>query len=161
MLEELVASLVVSPVGAPAPGCLPASSAATQDADASQVDTRYPAIVAQWTLVSPPMSPVQGPPQVMLSVETRPDLALVGSATPGGDGFGYHRCCQLHSIPSDDLCWQMPQTLHRANHKGEAAATPGAARCFSPQRTYTARAPQEEQADSGIEHITYPGVQAR
>jgi hypothetical protein len=31
------------------------------------------------------------------------------------------------TIPSDDLCRQALQALHRANHKGEAAATPRAA----------------------------------
>jgi hypothetical protein len=75
---------------------------------------------------------------------------------------GCHECHQPHSIPLDDLCWLTPQVLHQANHKGEATVTLGATRrWYSPWRTCTACAPQEEQADSGTEHITYLSVQVR
>jgi hypothetical protein len=80
MLEEPAASLVVSLAGAPAPGSPPVSAVASQDADASRVDTRSPAKAAHWTSVSPPKSPVQGPPQVT-PVKTCLDPALVEAAT--------------------------------------------------------------------------------
>jgi hypothetical protein len=67
----------------------------------------------------------------------------------------------INCSSSDDLSQHTPQALHRANHKAEAAATPGVARCHGPRRPYTARAPQEEQADSDAEHITYPSIQIK
>ena len=75
MLEELAASL----------GCSPALTAASQESDASLVDTRSPTKTAVWTTDSPPLSPVQlsgGRPDIM-DVEARRDPALVGAATPG------------------------------------------------------------------------------
>ena len=39
MLEELATSLVVNLVGVPAPRCPPTSAVASQDADATQVET--------------------------------------------------------------------------------------------------------------------------
>jgi hypothetical protein len=67
MLEELVTLLVVShQAGAPAPRCSPASVAASQEVDMLPVDACSLAKTTQWTTDSPPLSPVQGSPQVML-----------------------------------------------------------------------------------------------
>jgi hypothetical protein len=65
MLEEPVASLVVSrPIGAPTPRCPPAPTTASQEVEASQVDTHSTEKAAQWTMDSPPLSPRQEQPQV-------------------------------------------------------------------------------------------------
>ena len=64
-VKEVTTSLVVSPpAGALAHGCSLAPAAASQEADTSLVDTYSPAKVAQWTTDTPPLSPMQGPPQV-------------------------------------------------------------------------------------------------
>ena len=56
------------------------------------MDSRSPMKTAQWTTDSPPLSPVQGPPQVtpprrgqpdIVDAEACPDPALVGAATSG------------------------------------------------------------------------------
>jgi hypothetical protein len=67
MLEELATLLVVShQAGAPAPGCSHAPAAASQEVDVSLVDAYSPTKTTQWTMDSPPLLPVQGPPQVTL-----------------------------------------------------------------------------------------------
>jgi hypothetical protein len=57
MLEELIASFVVSwPARASAAGCPSALVTASQEAEASLVDTRSPAMTAQETIDSPLLS---------------------------------------------------------------------------------------------------------
>lgn len=61
MLEELAASLVMSAppaAEAPAPGCSLVPVA--QEVDVSLLDACSLAKTAQWTMGSPPLSPVQG-----------------------------------------------------------------------------------------------------
>jgi hypothetical protein len=62
MLEEHAASLVLT-AGAPATGCPPPPPSASQEVEASLVDTCSPAKGALWTTDSPLLSLVQGQPQ--------------------------------------------------------------------------------------------------
>jgi hypothetical protein len=79
MLEEPVASLVVSrPVGAPTPRCHPpAPTTASQEVEASQVDTHSTEKAAQWTMDSPPLSPPQEQPQVSPPRGRQPGIACM------------------------------------------------------------------------------------
>jgi hypothetical protein len=73
VLEELVASLVVSrPAGALATGGSLALATASQEAEASLVDTRSLAKTAQGMMDSPPWLSMQGQPLVTPPRERQP-----------------------------------------------------------------------------------------
>ena len=81
MLEELVASLVVSrPRRAPTPECLPTTTA-PREFEAPVADTGSLTTAAQWTTDLYLMSPVQGPPQLTPPRAGAPGVAD-GCTTP-------------------------------------------------------------------------------